>query len=126
VTRGSNGITVTGWACNYGHASSISVKAYARHSQAQTGSSVPFTWLAQSQSNKNPDAEMSFKCGILTNGGRKFSMIIPKGNLKNLNNHFLYIKGISNSGGVDSFIEGSGRYYIKDPARPDGGILPGQ
>lgn len=121
VVYGRSTTTISGFACNYTHNSSITVKVYAYGPPLlasepsplrRTASYKTHTFLAEASSNRPSDEEIAFKCGKISRGGRKFSVTLNNSDLQRYSQHKFTVKGISNSGGADSFITDSYRYYV--------------
>lgn len=130
VVRTTDTTTFTGWSCNDTSSAAIQVKVYAYGSPIvqeemissksnpklkKTGINRPikvFRYITQKSSNIEPDATIAFKCGKLSKYARRFSITVNNSDISQYTNHKLYIKGISNSGGVDKYIKGSGVHYI--------------
>ncbi|MGK0367436.1 MAG: hypothetical protein ACI9QD_000571 [Thermoproteota archaeon] len=127
VLRGPSSTTVEGWACNYTKSSSINVKLYAYgspiavpHDDYQSAIESrnvatdikTYTLLKQEYSNDESTPEINMACGYLTELGRKFNITIPNTELAAFTDHKFYVKGLSNSGGNDAFIERSGDFSV--------------
>lgn len=119
VIKGATNTVINGWACNFTHASAIKVKLYAIGPAIATRqvASAPInintvTFLGEMMSTQASDANVAFKCGKLTPNGRAFSFSIPNSTLAPFTNHKIYVKGISNTGGADIYINGSGNHYV--------------
>ncbi|MCO4793523.1 MAG: hypothetical protein KC493_07420 [Bacteriovoracaceae bacterium] len=121
VSYGQSTTTLTGFACNYTDNSSISVKLYAygppllatgTTSTRIATSYKTHTFLAQSSSNLSSSEEIAFKCGKISTGGRSFSLTLNNSDLQRYTQHKFTVKGISNSGGANSFISNSYLYDV--------------
>lgn len=131
VSYGADYTTVSGWACNFSKENSIQVKLYAwgpaiatQQNARQSKGALPvkyanvYTHIADEYSNQDPDGELAFKCGKMSTKGRKFTFVIPNGDLEEFGGkHKFAVKGISNSGGDDAWIERSKYYYVKRPIK---------
>jgi hypothetical protein len=124
VHKGATNTTVRGWACNYTHQAAIKVKLYAYgralpveqvKGKTRQLSSLSFnthTYIAEMNSNQSSDEKTAFSCGKLTTAGRAFTFTIPNSTLAKFTDHKFYVKGISNTGGADVFISGSGNFKV--------------
>lgn len=120
VTKNATTTTITGWACNYTHATSITVKLYAYGPPIIARSNnIPgplainnFTYLKEGTSNIASDPKVAFNCGKLSSAGRGFSFTIPNADLARFTNHKFYVKAMSNTGGADQYITNSGKFYV--------------
>ena len=132
VQRSETETTIKGWACNFTYNTSINVKLYAYGPPVLVEPVVDPTNLRQASSrgkrlvkpfnsyfllanqfaNKASDEKTTFECGKFNNFGRNFEIKIKNDDLKKYTKHKFYVKGISNSGGQDSFITGSGLYPV--------------
>lgn len=127
VDYGATETTISGWACNYTHSSAIRVKVYAYgpaiaqreeitrgyHTRGVTRPVHSFTLLDEAWSNQASDPKTAINCGYMSKNGRKFSISIPNEDLASYTNHKFYVKGISNSGDQDMFIQRSGVYRVQ-------------
>lgn len=121
VAKGSTQTTINGWACNYTHATSIKVKLYVvgpaitQRSISSSGLPTPsmntVTYLGETNANLSSDPKVAFDCGKLSASGRNFTFTVPNIDLSPYTNHKIYVKAISNTGGADMYIKGSGNFW---------------
>jgi len=122
VIRTSNTTTVSGYACNYTHPSSIRVKLYAvgpqiyvtkgKDMNKTTQTNQYYYELSDVYSGQVSDENTAFKCGSVKTSGRRFTFSIPNEDLSPYGQHKFYVKGMSNSTNRDRFISGSGKYPV--------------
>ena len=121
VIYGRSTTTIKGFACNYTHNSPINIKVYAygpplRIDDPQSSlrgiSYKTHSFLTQATSNQTSDEDIAFRCGKISTSGRRFSVTLNNSDLLRYNQHKFTVKGISNSGGTDSFIDSSYRYDV--------------
>jgi hypothetical protein len=113
VSREHHTTTVKGWACNYSHSAGIKVKLYAYGKQPGTTSPRDvYIPIGEMWSNQSSNEEVAFHCGKFSTQGRAFSFSLSNADLSQFTNHRFYVKGISNTGGEDQYIDGSGKHKV--------------
>jgi hypothetical protein len=109
VTKTRDNTIIEGWACNYTHSSSINTKLYigdSIHSRS-------FNFIGQEYANDDPDVKIGVECGSVRSTGRKFRYVVDNTTIEQYGvKKKIFIEGVSNSGGTDKFIIGSGKWNV--------------
>lgn len=109
VQKTRDNLIIEGWACNYTHTSSINTQLYIGHSPV----SRTFFYIDQDYANKSSNEKIGVACGSVRSNGRKFKYIVSNAIAEQYGvKQKIYVKGISNSGGADVYLRGSGSWNV--------------
>jgi len=118
IKRETTTTTVSGWACNYSHDQSIHVKVFAHKKYFKAKSpkkkvlaTAPIL-LGEGYSFRDKNEALGMKCGALFGAGRKFEIVLQNTDLSSLKDYKFYVQGISNSGGSNRYLKGSGVHDV--------------
>ncbi len=109
VSYGETETEVKGWACNYTSTSKIRVNIYAK----SNSESILLAGNVWSDVQSLP--ETAFDCGYANATKRDFNFSFPNNDISEYSQHRFHVEGLSNSGGEDEFITGSGWYRVTKP-----------
>ena len=128
VSKTRDNLIIEGWACNFTQASSINTKLYIGNSPALRG----FYYIDQDYASDPSNEKIGIECGSARSNGRRFKYIISNQVAEQYGvKQKIYVKGISNSGGTDKYLKGSGqwnvlgkRHFKLDPVRIPAKLSP--
>lgn len=109
---GSN-LRINGWACETRKDMSIDVDLFVRDNSAPINNQ--FILINTQTSNFQSEARVAFKCGMMSENGKRFDINIPMSQLSQYIGQEIHVIGRSNFNNSDQFLNRSGYFTVPNP-----------